>query len=651
MVFVRSFFVSPLVVYLPSCLARNDREARFQAAVGNFRIPLNDQRVIDKVKVKEDNLTNFDCLWNKTIEYWLDNELPQQDENSTLFQFANSCSIGEYHNNLTENAERNLTWWLELPDYNNDFILLWNERYIDLSERYLTAVENESQNLHYEIMGSYMGIGESVSCSPHIDRILDEASEWDKAGAGAATTLMALVPTFLAFGNLFVPRSSEAFATSWLIGFGAALYSFGLPVRSRPSVPRKRVTELGTFGIAPLAEIAKLGDKTCRTTLDYLRKWTRYTEPVDGLNLAHGQMPAHYQVFANIRSKVLDPEDIKKRWHWWHIPSVLIAASQGLIFGFVVEPLFSAPGIPRFMFACAHQSWTGLYLAISALANACFRLALWQLADHEVVTIYPISPETKSSLDNLIPKESENNEEGSTAVELPPLYAPLVYKLRSFIPSFSRAGTLEQKQLLEHPSGAILDPVKEQVVYLKALLKHPMSLFQGSASGVARRYRPLILLIHLSTEGRPQLRTLFTGFCEATLLLVLTFFFAAQWGGNLYITVWALGLLLLFITVGRALAFIYVWISAQTWGLHVINCDESDEILGCLRIVCSMEDVLVIVNGAHYYNGYRLNFLPEFSQWRLHYAAGKFDGEISEAKVNSTEEDLKQNISLSQMPV
>jgi hypothetical protein len=30
----------------------------------------------------------------------------------------------------------------------------------------------------------------------------------------------------------FVPRSSEAFATSWLIGLGAALFSLGLPVRS-----------------------------------------------------------------------------------------------------------------------------------------------------------------------------------------------------------------------------------------------------------------------------------------------------------------------------------------------------------------------------------------------------------------------------------
>jgi hypothetical protein len=48
-----------------------------------------------------------------------------------------------------------------------------------------------------------------------------------------------------------------------------------------------------------------------------------------------------------------------------------------------------------------------------------------------------------------------------------------------------------------------------------------------------------------------------TGFCEAALLLVLTFFFASQWGGNLYITSVALALMLIFITVGRALAIIY----------------------------------------------------------------------------------------------
>jgi hypothetical protein len=179
----------------------------------------------------------------------------------------------------------------------------------------------------------------------------------------------------------------------------------------------------------------------------------------------------------------------------------------------------------------------------------------------------------------------------------------------------------------EHPSGALSQPISDQFEYTKSVLQNPLSILRSGFANTeaAPRWRPLVVLIHLSTQGRPQLRTLFTGFCEAALLLVLTFFFASQWGGNLYITSIALALLLIFITLGRALAIIYVWLSARTWGLHTINCDEQSEILGCLRIVCSMEGVLVVVNGAHYYGGYRLDYYPEFRQWRKRYVTGEFD--------------------------
>lgn len=123
----------------------------------------------------------------------------------------------------------------------------------------------------------------------------------------------------------------------------------------------------------------------------------------------------------------------------------------------------------------------------------------------------------------------------------------------------------------------------------------------------ARRFRPVYILIHLSTQGRNPLITLFTGFIESGLLLALTFFFAAQWGGNLVLTIIALTLLLVFVTVGRALGLIYVWLSSNIWGLTVVNCDSVDEIRGVLRIVCSMEGVMVCVNGATYYEGYRID--------------------------------------------
>lgn len=38
-----------------------------------------------------------------------------------------------------------------------------------------------------------------------------------------------------------------------------------------------------------------------------------------------------------------------------------------------------------------------------------------------------------------------------------------------------------------------------------------------------------------------------------------------------------------------------------------------------------MQGVLVVVNGAYYYDGYRLDYQPEFKLWRKQYASGAFD--------------------------
>lgn len=38
-----------------------------------------------------------------------------------------------------------------------------------------------------------------------------------------------------------------------------------------------------------------------------------------------------------------------------------------------------------------------------------------------------------------------------------------------------------------------------------------------------------------------------------------------------------------------------------------------------------MEDVLVIVNRAHYFDGHRLDYESKFKQWMRQYVAGNFD--------------------------
>ena len=98
--------------------------------------------------------------------------------------------------------------------------------------------------------------------------------------------------------------------------------------------------ELGLFGIDPLSRIAALGKGDWTGSLPELQRWTRLGSP-----------EAYMKDFAKIRERAMG--DWRQRWHWWHVPAILIAAGQGVIFGVAVEPLFKAPGIPRFLFGCA----------------------------------------------------------------------------------------------------------------------------------------------------------------------------------------------------------------------------------------------------------------------------------------------------------
>lgn len=141
----------------------------------------------------------------------------------------------------------------------------------------------------------------------------------------------------------------------------------------------------------------------------------------------------------------------------------------------------------------------------------------------------------------------------------------------------------------------------------------------------AIRWRPLIVLIHLSTTGRDPLKTLFTGVVEGAVLLVLTFFFSAQWAGNLVVTMYSVSYLLVAVSVARALGLIYIKWSVRSAGLHVIECESVEEIYGSLRVICSMKRLLVRVNGAWYFEGKRLDNNPEYWEWELQSERGEFD--------------------------
>jgi len=145
-----------------------------------------------------------------------------------------------------------------------------------------------------------------------------------------------------------------------------------------------------------------------------------------------------------------------------------------------------------------------------------------------------------------------------------------------------------------------------------------------------------MILMHLSTEGRNPLITLWTGAVEGVILIVLTVFFGASWGGNLLVLCYVMAVLLVTITAGRALGLWYVVRSARLFGLHVIETQNPRQIIGCLRILCSMKKVLVFVNSAWYFEGHRLDEREGWAEWKIAYERGDFDENVSHGSTSGS---------------
>jgi hypothetical protein len=197
----------------------------------------------------------------------------------------------------------------------------------------------------YQLIADYMGVGVRRQCKDNINTVLKGASEWDKAGQQSASMIMALLPSLLTFGNLYVPRSSEAFGTSFLVGFMSAVFGFGLPVKSITAVPVKQTVTLSRLSWRALSDLGKLGQldkkKANPARLDDLQKWS---------DDQGGRMSTADRAFAGVSHAALD---WRARQHWWHFPSLLVAGSQAIILFLSVFPLFMGYGVPNLIFDCS----------------------------------------------------------------------------------------------------------------------------------------------------------------------------------------------------------------------------------------------------------------------------------------------------------
>ena len=202
---------------------------------------------------------------------------------------------------------------------------------------------------YYGIIGDYLGVGFNVSCRSHIANTLAGADDFEQAGWQAATTLMALIPVLLTFGNLFVARSSEAFGTSFIVGTMSAVFSLGLPVKSISGVREKQRVTVSHFEFYARQTIAILGKPlkrshvtgdhrraACPAKLEDIQKWS-IEPPKETANLIlSAEQQASDCSFGDIRKRVIKWD---RRAHMWHISAVLVGATQAVLFLFAIGPV------------------------------------------------------------------------------------------------------------------------------------------------------------------------------------------------------------------------------------------------------------------------------------------------------------------------
>ena len=69
----------------------------------------------------------------------------------------------------------------------------------------------------------------------------------------------------------------------------------------------------------------------------------------------------------------------------------------------------------------------------------------------------------------------------------------------------------------------------------------------------------------------------------------------------------------------------YVQASVKTHGLHIIETQSKDQLRGCLRVLCTLTDVLVTINGAWFFEGHRLDNRPDWAHFQRCYSLGHMD--------------------------
>ena len=176
-----------------------------QVSVGYFEITVHDDWFNQSaIAANRSIVDHFSKLYLQELDYWYNeyNDSLQLQEDTAISNAREILDSSEFQ--WTEYLNKTaLEWWQNktcsfgfCPDDFDD------PTEMDYTSYYLDVLANMTDLTYYYTLSAYSGVGWRTSCSHHVDEVLENMSEWNKAGSSAAITIMALLPTFLAFGNL-----------------------------------------------------------------------------------------------------------------------------------------------------------------------------------------------------------------------------------------------------------------------------------------------------------------------------------------------------------------------------------------------------------------------------------------------------------------
>ncbi|OJD33058.1 glucan endo-beta-glucosidase b [Diplodia corticola] len=628
----------------------------------------------------EDQLNGWRIIaW--ALDYWTS---WYDDESRT----GSSDHLGEMQTDLNSYAKQAFPCNESSPTYGSDFMSTVNST-LGLNEtseapqdppkatselrrllaEKLQGAKDRAAVLRNLVAASYMGVGfgGAKACRAAVNEYLENASEWDKAGASAAGTLLTLLPSLLTLGNLYVPKFSEAAAAGVFVSGASAVSTLGLPVKSisvvgwRQRFETKSFTGYGRKGLAQLGRrVNALSNQArYRVRMEALQAW--YAEP--SLSWSEDPLDGYMEP---VRSPDCTPEGEACENMFWKIKSrvvndwpnrepfaPLMDSSTILVSYFVTffgTMLFSTAGIPMQLGSCNSRNYS-IWLICGTAISSIAKLYSFSKSGHQILKFYPLSPLAQSTLTaNLsLPHDDDSSNTTTTTTptttetSLPPLSrpTPLTHLLlplttlhRLFLAAAARINPRRRRRSSPSPSPS---PRSTPTSFYSTL---PLLFRTRHQTPRIPRLRPLTVLLRAtnnnnnSTNSNPAHHTL-PGLLTGLVFIALTFLFGAQWGGNLVVVFYTVVAFLVVVAAARGLCVWLVWRLGRKAGLHVVECaagdggDGDDEVAGVARVLASMTGVLVVSGdgGSCFYGGALVSGRGWWEGWRREYVAGRFDGD------------------------